>query len=515
MGDWDKFRWTPPAAGDKVDPPVVDPLAGASATGSISSQAEVDAVLKEVVEVIEHGVDTSRWHSDDEAQAEQQDGPGGYAYWTGGPSSPEPLPAGTPTAGVEHIKAAVGLAIADVHSTVHGEEPPEAAPRQEFDPATAAAVAAAMANVFTSLSGTRFATGQETPGQSAGPRDPLDINEVFSAIFKEAQRNAPAGPPEDQQAASEVIEADAYQVAESRDQPAAGASARDVPADDGPAEASARARVQEEPDAASRPPVSEPSTPPKRKREKTRQQSRDRAPYRGVRGRRKPPKLRIAKGFKAKGMRGSLDTDKTALNMAVKVKTLASPSRAIPLFLLACVMILAFSKFGVIDQMERERALQRQLTQLQEESQRLIAATADYDSVFQKYLLYGTTWMSEAELAQVDVMDVLAICDDTILPNARITEISMNNNLVDMTVSGINLIKAASLTQQLEDLPLVRSVSLQLVTLNTGETPAIPLDPAYSAPTKSTAYQFQIKLALPGAPEEAGEEEGGSINGTA
>ena len=514
MGDWDKFRWTPPTAADKVVPPVVDPLAGASATGSITSEAEVDAVLKEVVDVIEHGVDTSRWHSADEAQAEKQDGSGGYACWTGGPPSPEPLPAGTPPAGVENIKAAVGLAIADVHSTVHGEEPPEAAPRQEFDPATAAAVAAAMANVFTSLSGTRFATGQETPGQSAGPRDPMDINEVFSAIFKEAQRNAPAGTSEDQAAASEVIEADAYQVKESRDQSAAGASARNVPAD-GSAEASAKTRVQEEPDAASRPPVSEPSTSPKKKREKTRQQSRDRAPYRGVRGRRKPPKLRIAKGFKAKGMRGSLDTDKTALNMAVKVKTLASPSRAIPLFLLACVMILAFSKFGVIDQLERERELQHQLTQLQEETQRLIAATADYDSVFQKYLLYGTTWMSEAELAQVDVMDVLAIFDDTVLPSARITEISMSNNLVDMTVSGISLSKAASLTQQLEDLPLVRSVSLQQVKLNTGETPAIPLDPAYSAPTKTTAYQFQIKLALPGAPEEAGEEEGGSIDGTA
>ena len=354
-----------------------------------------------------------------------------------------------------------------------GQAPGWTPPTQGFDPTTAAAVAAAMATVFADIGRTQYGI-QSPPGPGApqgGGQFNTSIENGVAAIMSDASRITGARPDAAQERAAEeeMVEiissvhsweaAPEPQAEEAEWDPIQAEAAR-VRANYQGQGAAEPERPQAQESAA--PPTAEPPEPEAQKSAPRRAEQRgDRPVYgRAVKARRPKAKLRIARGARAKGMRGGLDLSKTRLNVAVQRKTMASPSRAIPVFLLVLVCIAAFGYFGVYQFMGRANQEEAVLRALQAEAARLTQATAEFPAVQQEYNLYGKSWMTEEEQAQVDVLEVLALSESEPMPRARVQNVTMNQNVLSVTMSGVTLDATALIVSNLEAMDIVEKVSV-------------------------------------------------------
>lgn len=424
-----------------------------------------------------------------------------------------------------------------------------------IDPTTTAAVAAAMAAVLTDIGRTRYGyQAGQGQGVAMGGGYAGGIENMMASIMAEASRisGQPVGasaPQEAQANVSDIVAEvqgwDTPRQSEAAAEPGA-AGAQPVFTDPIQAEA-ARVQARSAPandvqqavsaaDTAAEAPASTPPAPPGQAGERPDNKPPRTPPQDKNRAVRKSPKKRskpkIAKDAKAKGMRGGLDLSKTSVNVAVQVKTMASPSRAIPLFLLVMVCIAAFCWFGVIQFMARADAEEDRLRIREQERDRLTLATADFNEVQRQYVLFGDTWMNETEQAQVDALDVLAVAESELLPAARVESVSMDHNLLSVNMSGVTLEATAGIVSRLEQLDIVKSVSVYTaaslenpdVVTQGGYTPEQTGEPGGETPVaeasapvegapgseKNTTVAMSIVLGLPDAeeePQEPGESQ--------
>ena len=485
MTDQEPGRFVPPyistPGADGGFPPVADPLAGVFAAppasdfggAAKSTDEEVDEAIKEVLDLIEHGSPTggeqaaqaadpkSAWAGSEAASGPEPkpEGSGFAAPWAFGGPEAEPTGAGSESpAPPPDFQSAVALAVADVYHTAQGDSPLEHEDREEpphgeqkFDPATAAAVAVAMASVFAELGNTRFSTGQpqsagaqeEARAHPGGAQDPLDMNDIISSIMTEAVKRTPK--QEAQPESGHVVEAADYVVVEptkaETKAPADGGAERG-PAPDQPADRRQEAKSQ-----------------PRRQPE-PRQKERGEAKKRPHKRRRKLPKPVVAKGSKVKGMRGRLNVEKNSINMSAKVKTMSSPSRAIPIFLLAMVCIGLFAKFGVVDVLAYQKATLTELGAMQGLLATGREAVRSYPELKEAYDLYGSGWMTEAELAQVDIMDALGLAEEHLLYASWVKEFDLEGNNLTVVFSSVTLQSLAGIIQRMEASPIVGQVTV-------------------------------------------------------
>ena len=402
------------------------------------------------------------------------------------PPAPDPEPVQTPPAGSwtppareagperEEPRPQADGAAWSAPGGAAGQAPGWTPGAQSFDPTTAAAVAAAMATVFADIGRTQYGV-QSQPGPGTpqgGGQFNTSIENVVAAIMSDAGRRTGVQPDAAQERAAEeeMVEiissvhsweaAPEPQAEEAEWDPiqAEAARVRATIREDQGAREPERPRAQE----SAAPPNAEPPEPETQKSAPRRAEQRGERPVygRAVKARRPRAKLRIARGARAKGMRGGLDLSKTRLNVAIQRKTMASPSRAIPIFLLVLVCIAAFGYFGVYQFMARANQEESVLRALQAEAARLTQATAGFPAVQQEYTLYGKSWMTEEEQAQVDVLEVLALSESELMPRARVQNVTMNQNVLSVTMSGVTLDATALIVSNLEAMDIVEKVSV-------------------------------------------------------
>ena len=152
--------------------------------------------------------------------------------------------------------------------------------------------------------------------------------------------------------------------------------------------------------------------------------------------------------------------EKTTINLIIREKNMNSPSRALPVFVVVLVFVALFGKFAVADRYAEVITLQRDVEVLTRTQTALTEALVDYDAVREEYRIYSSDWMSESEIQMVDRLDVLALVDGIIKPQAQVDRLSMRDNVISANLSQISLREAAGIVSQLYQSTMVREVTV-------------------------------------------------------
>ncbi|MCC8024969.1 MAG: hypothetical protein LIP16_06670 [Clostridium sp.] len=156
---------------------------------------------------------------------------------------------------------------------------------------------------------------------------------------------------------------------------------------------------------------------------------------------------------------------KRTVNLVIHEKTMGSPSRAIPLFLLFIVFLALFVKFGVLNQLERMLAAQSSLKQVQVDLEGYIAYNRDYEEVQEKYSLYFEDYLTEDEAVLQDRLEILKILENSVLNRGKLSKIEIRGNICRADLTRVSLGTVADIMEDLNASPLVK-----LVTVSTAET---------------------------------------------
>ncbi|MDO5111478.1 MAG: hypothetical protein Q4E65_04135 [Clostridia bacterium] len=161
---------------------------------------------------------------------------------------------------------------------------------------------------------------------------------------------------------------------------------------------------------------------------------------------------------------------KTTLNLGQRPKSINSPSRAIPLFLLILLCVAAFGKFAVADRLAYAVRAEAAAAGAEGELALMLAQTEAYEAVRAEYdrRVFPALMMEEAMSA--DAMDILQMLESRLMPKARLHAFSVQEPVITLQISGVSLRQTAQLVKVLENSPLVDSV--MVYTAGTEETPA-------------------------------------------
>ena len=167
-------------------------------------------------------------------------------------------------------------------------------------------------------------------------------------------------------------------------------------------------------------------------------------------------KLNTDIGRLVKGKKETYPTKKR-MNLYFKVDRTTAPATAILYISFVVVVLVALSKVMILDPWLEVRGLEEQARQLEEENAALLLQLKDFSKVQEEYLRIAPT---EEEQAQGDILEVLQLIDGVIRPSAQVKQVSVSENKVLLTFSGVTLGESAQLVSLLEQSPLVTRASV-------------------------------------------------------
>ena len=165
----------------------------------------------------------------------------------------------------------------------------------------------------------------------------------------------------------------------------------------------------------------------------------------------KKTKSTAARGKRA---RGHLPTKKD-INLAVIGEEHINFLVALPSILLILLAAALFSKFLVYDRLQEVAAAQREVAELQEQLDAGYEELADYAELEDLYAHYTYSGMTEEEKERTGRVEVLALIDRLILPQAGVEDLKITGNQMTLNMSGNTLQEINLLVQKLEADPLV------------------------------------------------------------
>lgn len=148
---------------------------------------------------------------------------------------------------------------------------------------------------------------------------------------------------------------------------------------------------------------------------------------------------------------------KRSMNLYFKEDRTTAPVTIVLYALFVLVLLLALSKLVIYDPWTQQKDLEQQLITLEQQQASQMAELKNYDQVLKDYIRATPT---EEELSQVDCLEVLSLIDNTIRPVATISQVSISENKVLLSFSGVTLSQAGTLVSQLEQSPLVKNISV-------------------------------------------------------
>lgn len=167
-------------------------------------------------------------------------------------------------------------------------------------------------------------------------------------------------------------------------------------------------------------------------------------------------KLNTDIGHLAKGKKETYPTKKR-MNLYFKVDRTTAPATAALYISFVVVVLVALSKVMILDPWLEVRGLEEQARQLEEENAALLLQLKDFSKVQEEYLRIAPT---EEEQDQGDILEVLQLIDGVIRPSAQVKQVSVSENKVLLTFSGVTLGESAQLVSLLEQSPLVTGASV-------------------------------------------------------
>lgn len=164
------------------------------------------------------------------------------------------------------------------------------------------------------------------------------------------------------------------------------------------------------------------------------------------------------------GRRGLMRTkleDKHSVNLLVREKTLASPSRLIPILLAIFCGAGVFAKFCVISRLNRVNAAEAELRQLAGDLDGIKASYSDYSEVLAEYNRYT---YRDFDLTVPDCLDVLELLERDVFSECTVESLSLNGRTLYLTVSGVTLEQTSCILASLEADVLVDDVIMSTAT---------------------------------------------------
>ncbi|WNX84422.1 hypothetical protein RWV98_17905 [Agathobaculum sp. NTUH-O15-33] len=190
---------------------------------------------------------------------------------------------------------------------------------------------------------------------------------------------------------------------------------------------------------------------------------------------------------------------KTSLNLAIRERTINSPSRIIPLTLLVALLIFAFAKFAVIDRLLQVSAAQSEVDGLRSQLDTLNEANAGYEDLLTEYARNSSGWMSAEEVALVDRNTVFDLLQTAVLPSANLRDMSVNLNVLSLNLTGLSLRDASTIVNRLK----ARDDVIDVMVFTAGSKAEGALDQ-----TRKGSVSMTIALTN-GYPMPSESEEGG------
>lgn len=170
--------------------------------------------------------------------------------------------------------------------------------------------------------------------------------------------------------------------------------------------------------------------------------------------------------FKRKKRRGKEEyPSKTYINLIIPDEREIRGMRSIVGLVVGVIALALFAKFGVYDFFARVMAKNVELAERSEYLSLLTVQLADYDEVMDTYRMYEAARMTE-EAGDIAVVDVLDLTDRRLLPAATINSFALDNNVLTVELSEINLDSVGDLVASLYEEKTV--VGVRVTTASSG-----------------------------------------------
>ena len=160
---------------------------------------------------------------------------------------------------------------------------------------------------------------------------------------------------------------------------------------------------------------------------------------------------------------------------------------------LIAVLAAAVAKFGVIDQLARQREAENVYNATHAQYLEMQQAIENYPAVEQEYRTYSRKWMQDdtsGMFVSVDRIDVLALLEDHLLPYGKVKNLIVQAETMVVSMSGMNLEQISTMFAKLQEQPIVSSAVLNIAATADKSADARDLD-------------FSITIILQSAEEEA------------
>lgn len=148
---------------------------------------------------------------------------------------------------------------------------------------------------------------------------------------------------------------------------------------------------------------------------------------------------------------------KRSMNLYFKMDRTSAPATVALYLLFVLAILLGLSKVLVYDPWSTANQLKAQALALEEQTASALEQLQDYAEIQKQYIRIHPT---PEEQAQMDCLEILNLIDQTIQTPARILQVSISENKVLLTFTGVTLEQSAHLVTQLEQSPLVASASV-------------------------------------------------------
>ncbi len=156
---------------------------------------------------------------------------------------------------------------------------------------------------------------------------------------------------------------------------------------------------------------------------------------------------------------------KTGINLAMHEDHSASIRLLVLGCAVICLLALAVAKFGVLDQFARRDAAAAEYNRVHSQLQQLEAALKDYDKIETDYRTHSMDWLGsdpDSAYAQVTRRQILDLVERELMPHGSISAIAVYNDVMHISMSGMDLAGISAMILSLEQQPIVKEVRLDL-----------------------------------------------------
>ena len=122
---------------------------------------------------------------------------------------------------------------------------------------------------------------------------------------------------------------------------------------------------------------------------------------------------------------------------------------------LVLIVVLSFcvANFGVLRQLDRQRAAENAYNTVHSQYIQMQQALADYDNVELQYRTYSRTWMQEEDspfYIPVDRLEVLDLLEGYLMPYGTVKTVLVEDDVAIITMSGMDLEQISAMFQRVQ-----------------------------------------------------------------